>query len=131
MTKDKRGVAQIQGSQQDGTLFVVATHLLVSDQGQIELRDRTILQPFPPPPPRRRVLFEGRWRLASGTGAFANLRARGRLYGTVTDVVDDQGVVDREATLVRDGSGELEEFRPDLRETYERLERQLDDSGLA
>lgn len=123
-------VTQINGTTQDGTLLVVSTHLLVNDQGQLALRDRAILQPYPPPPPRRRVLLEGRWKLVSGTGAYADLRARGKLYATATDVVVDQGV-DRELTLVRDGSAELEELRPDLRETFERLEGQLDDTGLA
>jgi hypothetical protein len=102
-------VTDIQGTEQpDGTLLIVATHVLVSgdDPDQmIELRDRTILQPFPPPEPQHRVLVEGRWRLASGTKSYANLRARGRLYATVTDRLVD-GTVDREVTLVRDGSAE-------------------------
>jgi hypothetical protein len=101
-------ITQIQGTQQpDGTLLIVATHVLVSDDDpdqKIELRDRTILQPFPPPEPQHRVLVEGTWRLASGTKAYANLRARGKLYATITDVVGDQGDVDREVTMVRDGS---------------------------
>jgi hypothetical protein len=104
-------VTQIQSTgQDDGTLLIEATHVLVSgdDPDQmIEFRDRTTLQPFPPPEPQHRVLVEGRWSLASGTKAFANLSARGRLYATVTDRLVD-GTVDRELTMVRDGSVELE-----------------------
>jgi hypothetical protein len=111
---DDEGTARItqieRTEQDDGTLLIVATHVLVSgdDPDQmIELRSRTTLQPFPPPEPQHRVLVEGRWSLASGTKAYANLRARGKLYATITDRVGDQGV-DREITLVRDGSAELE-----------------------
>jgi hypothetical protein len=103
-------VTQIQSTgQEDGTLLIEATHVLVSgdDPDQmIELRDRTTLQPFPPPEPQHRVLVEGRWRLASGTKAYADRSARGKLYATVTDRLVD-GTVDREATLVRDGSVEF------------------------
>lgn len=98
---------QITPHPEDGTALIEATHVLVSadDPDQmIELRSRNTLQPFPPLEPQHRVLTEGPWRLASGTKAYANLRARGRMYATVTDRVDDQGVVDREVTLVRDGS---------------------------
>jgi hypothetical protein len=91
-----------------GTIEIVATHELVGSAGSIELRSRTTLQPFPPPPPKRRVLVEGRWRLTSGTGAYANLSARGRMYATVTDVVLPGGQVTREVTLVRDGSAQFE-----------------------
>ena len=90
-----------------GTIVIVATHELVSTAGSIELRSTTTLQPFPPPPPKRRVLVEGPWRLTSGTGAYANLSARGRMYATVTDAVDAQGRPTREVTLVRDGSARV------------------------
>jgi hypothetical protein len=108
-------VAQIErGEEDDGTLPIETTFVLVSAANtaqRIELRDRTILQPFPPPPPRRRVLVEGTWTLVSGTEEYANLRARGtrgKVYATVYDVVNAQGGVDREVTLVRDGSAEFE-----------------------
>jgi hypothetical protein len=108
---DDEGTARITEieltKQDDGTALIVATHVLVSgdDPDQmIELRSRTTLQPFPPPPPKGRILVEGPWRLISGTKAYASLRARGRMHATVTDVVGDQGDVDREITLVRDGS---------------------------
>jgi hypothetical protein len=101
-------ITQIQSTaQDDGTLLILATFVLVSgdDPDQmIELRDRTTLQPFPPQGPQHRVLTEGTWRLTSGTKAYANFRARGKLYSTVTDRVDDQGRMDREVTMVRDGS---------------------------
>jgi hypothetical protein len=101
-------ITQIDSTNQgDGTLLIEATHELVSgevEEQMMELRSENILQPFPPPPPRRRVLTEGPWRLASGTGAYANFRARGRMYSTVTDRMDDKGNVVREVTLVRDGS---------------------------
>jgi hypothetical protein len=107
-------ITQIQSTDQDdGTLLIEATHLLVSDADEeqmIELRSETILQPFPPPPPQRRVLVEGPWRLISGTKRYANLRARGKLYATVTDRVGDEGV-DREVTLVRDGSARRRQLR--------------------
>jgi hypothetical protein len=100
-------ITQIQSTDQDdGTLLIEATHLLVSDADEeqmIELRSETILQPFPPPPPQKRVLVEGPWRLISGTKRYANLRARGRLYATITDRAVGN-TRRREITLVRDGS---------------------------
>ena len=87
--------------------MIESTHVLVSggDEDQmIELRSRTTLQPFPPPEPQHRVLVEGPWRLTSGTKAYANLRARGKLYATVADVVNDEGEEVRQVTMVRDGS---------------------------
>jgi hypothetical protein len=92
---------------EDGTLVIDATHELVSggdEEQRMELRSRTTLQPFPPQGPQRRVLVEGPWRLTSGTKAYANLRARGKLYATVADVVDEEGNEVRQVTLVRDGS---------------------------
>jgi hypothetical protein len=108
---DDEGTARITeieiAMQDDGTALIEATHELVSGGDpdlMIELRSETTLQPFPPPPPKGRVLVEGPWRQISGTKKYANLRARGKLYATITDVVDAQGGVDREVTLVRDGS---------------------------
>jgi hypothetical protein len=102
-------ITQIQSTERDdGTLLIEATFVLVSadDPDQmIELRDRTTLQPFPPPEPQHRVLIEGTWRLASGTKAYANLRARGKVYATITDRIIEERV-DREVTMVRDGSAE-------------------------
>jgi hypothetical protein len=92
--------------QEDGTRLIKATHVLVSggDPAQmIELRSQSLLRPFPPPPPKRRVMVEGSWRLVAGTKAYANLRARGKLYATAADREIDGGPV-REITLVRDGS---------------------------
>jgi hypothetical protein len=110
---DDEGTATIPQTQitpqEDGTALIVATHVLVSadDPDQmIELRSRSTLQPFPPPEPQHRVLVEGTWRLTSGTKAYADLRARGKVYATITDRVDEQGREDREVTMVRDGSAE-------------------------
>jgi hypothetical protein len=100
-------ITQIQSTHQDGTLLIDATHVLVSgddEEQRMELRSRTTLQPFPPQGPQRRVLVEGPWRLTSGTKAYANLRARGKLYATVADVVNEEGEEVRQVTLVRDGS---------------------------
>jgi hypothetical protein len=109
---DDEGTATITQSQitpqSDGTALVEATHLLTSrDPAQrLELESRTRLRPFPPPPPNRRVMVEGTWRLVSATGAYANLRANGRLYATITDSVIDgtEPMEIRKITLVRDGS---------------------------
>jgi uncharacterized lipoprotein YmbA len=90
----------------DGEASVTATHVLTSrgDSAQmIELSSQTRLRPFPPPPPKGRVMVEGRWRLVAGTKAYANLRARGKLYATITDRLV-KGKPGREITLVRDGS---------------------------
>jgi hypothetical protein len=101
-------ITQIDSTDQgDGTALIDATHVLVSagdGEQMIELRSRTTLQPFPPQGPQRRVLVEGPWRLTRGTKAYANLRARGKLYATVADVVKDEGDEVRQVTLVRDGS---------------------------
>jgi hypothetical protein len=89
-----------------GKASVTATHVLTSrgDPAQmIELSSQSWLRPFPPPPPKRRVMVEGRWKLVAGTKAYANLRARGKLYATAADREVDGGPV-REITLVRDGS---------------------------
>jgi hypothetical protein len=48
-------------------------------------------------------MVEGTWRLVVATKAYANLRARGRMYGTLTDRVSEGR---REITFVRDGSAE-------------------------
>jgi hypothetical protein len=110
---DDTGTATITQAQitpqSDGTALVATTHLLTSrdDPAQmLELESRARMRPFPPPPPNRRVMLEGTCRLVSATRAYANLRANGRLYATITDrVIDDPEPIEiREITLVRDGS---------------------------
>jgi hypothetical protein len=101
-------ITQTQVTQQpSGTALVVATHVLASrvDPTQtLELESRTTLRPFPPQEPNRRVLVEGTWRLVEATKDYANLRARGRLFATITDREVDENQEIREITLVRDGS---------------------------
>jgi hypothetical protein len=96
-------ITQTEVTSQDGTALVEATHVLTSQAGTLKLESRATLRPFPPPPPNRRVLVEGTWRLVEGTNAYANLRARGRLYATITDRAVGN-TRRREITLVRDGS---------------------------
>jgi hypothetical protein len=109
---DDEGTAEITKlqvtGQPGGKALVIATHVLASGddpEQMIELDSRSWLRPYPPPEPKHRVLVEGTWKLVAGTKAYANLRARGRMYATVTDrVVGDH--TEREITLVRDGSAE-------------------------
>jgi hypothetical protein len=86
--------------------LATVTQVLISrdDPAQmLELVDHVWVRPFPPPPPNHRVMLEGTWELVAATKAYANLRARGKLYGTNVDrLVDDKP--GRESTQVRDGS---------------------------
>jgi hypothetical protein len=109
---DDEGTATITQAQvtprPGGKALVEAMHVLTSrdDPAQtLELESRTFLRPFPPPPPNRRVMLEGTWRLVAATEEDANLRARGRLYATLTDRVVGN-TRRREITLVRDGSAD-------------------------
>jgi hypothetical protein len=101
--------------QSDGTALVETTYELTSEDvpdQMLVLRSLGTLRPFPPPPPKRRGLVEGTWRLVSATGAYANLRANGRFYETITDgEIDDPPQEIREITLVRSGRARVRSGR--------------------
>lgn len=73
------------------------THILTSSAGTLTLDEDVRIQPFPPPTPRR-LMVEGTWRLVAATGAYADLKARGKIYATVDREKDPP-----EITFVRDG----------------------------
>jgi hypothetical protein len=74
-----------------------ATHTLTGSAGTLTLDEDVRIQPFPPPTPRR-LMVEGTWRLVAATGAYADLKARGKIYATV-----DREKNPPEITFVRDG----------------------------
>ena len=80
-----------------GKALIKATHTLSGVDGMITLESHTWFRPFPPPIPPR-VLVEGDWNQVAGTGAYAEMKARGKLYATVDQATG-------EITIVRDGSG--------------------------
>ena len=61
------------------------THTLTSSAGTLTLEEDVQIQPFPPPTPRR-LMIEGTWELVAATGAYAGLKARGKIYATVDRV---------------------------------------------
>ena len=76
------------------------THTLTSPAGTLTLEEDVRLQPWPPPTPRR-LMVEGTWKLVAATGAYAGLKARGKIYAT-----SDRAKDPPELTFVRDGSAE-------------------------
>ena len=75
-------------------------HTLTSAAGTLTLEEDVRLRPFPPPTPRR-LMVEGTWKLVAATGAYAALKARGRICATVDRAKDPP-----EITFVRDGNAE-------------------------
>jgi hypothetical protein len=76
------------------------THTLTSSAGTLTLDEDVQIQPFPPPTPRR-MMVEGKWKLVAATGAYAGLKASGKIDATVDRVKDPP-----EITFVRDGRAE-------------------------
>ena len=74
------------------------THTLTSSAGTLTLEEDVRIQPWPPPTPRR-LMIEGTWKLIAATGAYAGLKARGKMYATVDRVKDPP-----EITFVRDST---------------------------
>ena len=79
-----------------GKGLVTATHILSSSSGTMTFESQTWARPTPAPSPPR-VMVEGTWKLIASTGAYAELRALGKLYATADFTTG-------EITIVRDGS---------------------------
>jgi hypothetical protein len=75
------------------------THTLTGSAGTLTLEEDVRLQPFPPPTPRR-MMVEGKWELVAATGAYAGLKARGKINATVDRAKDPP-----EITFVRESEG--------------------------
>jgi hypothetical protein len=88
--------AQVSTNQNNG--HGTGTHTLTSLAGTLTLDEDVRIQPWPPPTPRR-MMIEGTWKLIAATGAYAGLKARGKIYATVDRVKDPP-----EITFVRDST---------------------------
>jgi hypothetical protein len=80
----------------DGKGLLTGTHVLTSSSGTITIETTAFVRPFPPPTPPR-AMAEGTWKIVSGTGAYADLEGRGKVYATADFTTG-------EITIVRDGS---------------------------
>jgi hypothetical protein len=80
-----------------GKALIKATHRLAGVDGTITLESHTWFRPFPPPSPER-VMVRGKWKQISGTGLYADMSSRGKLYATIDQTTG-------EITIVRDGKG--------------------------
>jgi hypothetical protein len=76
--------------------LLTGTHVLSGASGTITIETTAFVRPFPPPTPPR-AMAEGTWRIVSGTGAYAELEGRGKIYATADFTTG-------EITIVRDGS---------------------------
>jgi hypothetical protein len=79
-----------------GTGLLTGTHVLTGSSGTITIETTAFVRPFPPPTPPR-AMAEGTWEIVSGTGAYADLEGRGRIYATADFTTG-------EITIVRDGN---------------------------
>jgi hypothetical protein len=91
------GNANAKVSQPDSQGRGAGTHTLTSPAGTLTLNEDVKIEPYPPPTPRR-VMIEGDWELVAATGAYAGLKARGKVYATVDRAKDPP-----EITCVRAG----------------------------
>jgi hypothetical protein len=80
----------------DDTGLLTGTHVLTGSSGTITIETSAFVRPFPPPTPPR-AMAEGTWKIVSGTGAYADLEGRGKVYATADFTTG-------EITIVRDGS---------------------------
>ena len=80
----------------DDVGLLTGTHVLTGSTGTITIETTAFVRPFPPPTPPR-VMAEGTWKVASGTGAYADLKGRGKIYATGDFATG-------EITIVRDGT---------------------------
>lgn len=80
-----------------GRALIKATHKLAGVDGTITLESHTWLRPFPPPTPER-VMVRGKWKQIAGTGLYADMSSRGKLYATIDQTTG-------EITIVREGKG--------------------------
>lgn len=76
--------------------LLTGRHVLTSSSGAITIETTAFVRPFPPPTPSR-VMAEGTWKIVSGTGAYADLEGRGKIYATGDFTTG-------EITIVRDGT---------------------------
>ncbi|MGH2765335.1 MAG: hypothetical protein ACRDKA_05425 [Actinomycetota bacterium] len=72
------------------------THVLTGSSGTITIETTAFVRPFPPHTPPR-AMAEGTWKIVSGTGAYADLQGRGKVYATADFTTG-------EITIVRDGN---------------------------
>jgi hypothetical protein len=86
--------AQVSAAQGHGT----GTHTLTGSAGTLTLEEDVQIRPYPPPTPRR-LMVEGTWKLVAATGAYAGLKAKGKIYATVDGVKAPP-----EITFVRDSA---------------------------
>jgi hypothetical protein len=84
--------AQVSVDQGHGT----GTHTLTGSAGTLTLVEDVQIRPYPPPTPRR-LMVEGTWKLVAATGAYAGIKAKGKIYATVDRAKDPP-----EITFVRD-----------------------------
>jgi hypothetical protein len=91
------GSATAQVSKPDSHGRGAGTHTLTSSAGTLTLDEDVLIQPLPPPTPPR-LMIEGDWELVAATGAYAGLKARGKVYATV-----DRAKNPPEITFVRAG----------------------------
>jgi hypothetical protein len=76
--------------------LLAGTHVLVGSEGSITVETKAWVRPFPPPTPPR-AMAEGTWKIIAGTGSYAGLEGRGKVYATADFTTG-------EITIVRDGS---------------------------
>ncbi len=60
---------------------LTGTHVLTGANGTISVQTDALACPYPPGTPPRSFV-RGGWKVASGTGAYAGLRGKGRIYAT-------------------------------------------------
>jgi hypothetical protein len=76
--------------------LLTGTHVLTGSSGTITIETTAFVRPFPPPSPPR-AMAEGTWKIVSGTGAYADLEGRGKVYATADFTTG-------EITIARDGT---------------------------
>lgn len=76
--------------------LLTGTHVLTSASGTITIETTAFVRPFPPPTPPR-AMAEGTWEIVGGTGAYADLDGRGKVYATADFTTG-------EITIIRDGT---------------------------
>jgi hypothetical protein len=89
-------VAEFELTPMAGKALLTGTHVLTGANGTITIQTRAWVRPFPPPTPPR-AMAEGTWKMIAGTGAYAGLEARGKVYATADFTTG-------EITILRDGS---------------------------
>jgi hypothetical protein len=91
------GDANAKVSQPDAQGRGEGTHTLTGSAGTLTLKEDVKIEPLPAPTPPR-MMIEGDWELVDATGAYAGLKARGKVYAVV-----DRAKNPPEITFVRTG----------------------------